>query len=159
MIMDQQEFLRKLSEVAEWKIPENEQETSANAKKKRGRKSDEELYQEAHEEIFNEIHGGVNPTKSPLLLKVKYKKETCEHCGNDCPNGRHVQTKLIEGKEKKAWRSYCSACDKYSNPYTGEFDLTKRNYSIVWIDWARKSNPKESIPESQITITNYQEKN
>ena len=137
--MDDQEFKRKLSEVADWKIPENLQETSNNAKKKRGRKSAEEQYQEAHEEIFLEMFDGVNPTHAPLLLKVKCRPTTCEDCGNHCPNGRKKEKKLYKtGKdEKRNWRERCVTCELHQNPFTGKFELNSTEASHVWTDWLR----------------------
>lgn len=139
--MNDQEFRKKLSEVADWKIPERQQETSINAKKKRGRKSAEELYQEAHEEIFLEMFDGVNPTIPPLLLRVKNQETTCEDCGKTCPNGCHKEKKLYEtgrGKVKKRnWRERCMTCGLHQNPFNGKFELTTTEASRVWTDWLR----------------------
>lgn len=139
--MDQKLFEQKLSEVAEWKIPENQQETSANAKKKRGRKSEEEKYQAAHEEIFMEIHGGVNPTLTPLLTNVKCKPVDCEDCGQHCPNGRVKEMKQYD-TNRRHWRQRCVTCDKQQNPWTGEFDLSNQKASHEWSVWLRKTNPR-----------------
>ena len=83
--MKQEDFKQKLSEVAEWKIPETPRETSLNAKKKRGRKSNEDEYMELREEMFYEEFGGVNPTYPPMLTKLKRSATICDDCGDHCP--------------------------------------------------------------------------
>lgn len=137
--MDDEEFRRRLSEVAEWKLPDTPRETSLNAKKKRGRKSAEEKYQDEHEEVFMELFEGTNPTYPPLLTKVKRCGCNCEDCGEYCPNGRESEAKLQEKNGKKAWRRKCLTCNKYQNPFTGKFELTGQAASIKWNDFMRET--------------------
>lgn len=137
--MDDEEFRRKLSEVAEWKIPDTPRETSLNAKKKRGRKSNEEQYMELREEIFYEEFDGVNSTYAPMLTRVKRAACTCEDCGCHCPNGRETEAKLQEKNGKRAWRKKCITCGKYENPFTGEYELTGSAASIKWNDFMRET--------------------
>jgi hypothetical protein len=136
--MDDKEFRKRLSEVAEWTIPETEQETSKNAKKKRGRKSAEEQYQEQHEEVFLEMFDGINPTKAPLLLKVKYIPYTCE-CGRVCTDGCQKEAKLYETKTGCHWKVKCKTCGMTQNPITGAFDLSPQKASVVWHSFLRDS--------------------
>lgn len=131
MGMKEEEFLAKLSEVALWKIPEREQETSANAKKKRGRKSAEELYQEQHEQVFLEMFEGVNPTQAPMLLKV-HKACDCTDCGKHCPNGREMTYKRQTTNGKAHWRERCDTCGFCKDPYTEEFNIDGTKASIKW---------------------------
>lgn len=139
--MDNEEFKRRLSEVADWKIPATPRETSLNAKKKRGRPSAEEQYQDAREEMFFEEFGGVNPTYPPMLVKLKNQECVCEDCGNTCPSGRKKETKLYEtgAKKVRTWREKCLTCNKAKNPFTGAFDLTISEASYVWTDFLRDS--------------------
>lgn len=139
--MDNEEFKRKLTEVAEWKIPETQQETSLNAKKKRGRKSNEDIYQETHEQIFLEEFGGVNPTYAPLLLKLKVQACVCEDCGKVCKEGRKKEKKRHDSN-RIHWREKCITCGMTENPWTGEFDLNSAQASVKWADWLRKTNPR-----------------
>jgi hypothetical protein len=136
--MDDKEFKRRLSEVAEWTIPETEQETSNNAKKKRGRKTNEELYQEEHEQIFLEIFEGVNPTKAPLLLKIKYCPYNCE-CGRTCTDGCQKEAKLYQKSGKAHWRWKCKSCGMTQDPYTGEYSLSSQKASVVWHSFLKES--------------------
>ena len=137
--MDDELFRQKLSEVADWKIPETLQETSMNAKKKRGRKSNEDEYMELREEIFYEEFGGINNTVPPMLLGVKCSPTTCEDCGKHCPNGRKKETKLYEtGQTKKRnWREKCLTCELHKNPFTGEFELSSQQAPHAWTDFLR----------------------
>jgi hypothetical protein len=137
--MKDEEFKRRLSEVADWKIPETTRETSLNQKKKRGRKSAEDQYMELREEIFHEEFDGVNPTFPPMLTKVKRCGETCSDCGDYCPNGRETEAKLQEKNGKKAWRRKCLTCNKYQNPYNGQYELTGSNASIKFNDFMRET--------------------
>lgn len=135
--MKDQEFKEKLSQVAEWKIPKDNQETSKNAKRKRGRKSKEELYQEEHEEVFLDLFDGVNPTIAPLILKLKYNPTICEDCGKQCPTGCHKETKVYEANNKRHWRKRCVTCNLHENPYTKKYDLESSKASIVWNTWLK----------------------
>jgi len=137
--MDDEEFKRRLSEVAEWKLPDTPRDTSLNAKKKRGRKSNEDIYQELHEEIFLEEFDGTNPTYPPMLTRVKRCATTCDDCGDICPNGRETEAKLQEKNGKKAWRRKCLTCNKYQNPFNGKYELTGTAASIKFNDFMRET--------------------
>lgn len=139
--MNDEEFKQKLSEVAEWKIPDTPRETSLNAKKKRGRKSNEDEYMELREEIFYEEFGGVNPTYPPMLLKVKCQPTICGDCGRTCENGCHKEKKLYEtGKGKKRnWRERCVTCGLHKNPFTGKFELNSNQAPHAWTSFLRDS--------------------
>jgi Pyruvate/2-oxoacid:ferredoxin oxidoreductase delta subunit len=137
--MDDAEFKRRLSEVAEWEVPKTPRETSLNAKKKRGRKSNEDTYMELREEMFQDEFGGVNPTYAPLLTKVKKAAVDCDDCGTHCPNGRQKEAKLHQKNGKNVWREKCITCGKFKNPFTGEFNLTGTAASIKFNDFMRET--------------------
>ena len=159
--MDNELFKQKLSEVAEWKIPETPRETSLNAKKKRGRKSAEDEYMELREEIFHEEFSGVNTTYAPMLTRVRQCAVDCEDCGEHCPNGRQKEAKLHEKNGKQIWRQKCLTCGKYQNPFTGEFDLGGQAGSYVWTDFLRsrknayKTQKNQQREESPVVIRSY----
>ena len=133
--MKQDEFEKRLSEVAEWKLPDTPRETSLNAKKTRGRKSEELKYMELREEIFHEEFGGINPTFAPMLTSVKRSAIDCQDCGQHCPNGRETEAKLHKAKTKSCWRKKCVTCGYFQNPYTGKFDLKGVAASGRWNDY------------------------
>lgn len=140
--MNDEEFRQKLSEVAEWEIPKlSSNEIKLSQQRKRGRKSNEEQYQDAHEEIFLDIHNGINPSVPPELLKVKHKHTTCGDCGRTCENGCHKEKKLYEtGQAKKRnWRERCVTCGLHKNPFTGKFDMTPSESPHVWTSFLRDS--------------------
>lgn len=177
--MDNEEFKRRLSEVAEWRVPATltgTKDGDAKAKRtKRGRPTNEELYQNEHEEIFLELHNGTNPTFPPQLLKLKKCATNCDDCGKQCPNGREKEKKLYQTGNKKNWRERCLTCGMTKNPYTGEFDLDTIKASQVWNAFVRDIKPKakkqikepvveqhrdKTVIESDTgTITFYHEKN
>ncbi len=136
--MDDAEYKRRLSEVAEWKLPDTPREASLNAKKKRGRKSAEEKYQDEHQEVFLELFEGTNPTYAPMLTKIKHVPITCE-CGRVCSNGCEKEAKLYETKTKAVWRWKCKTCGMTQDPYTGEYTLNSQKASIVWNSFLRES--------------------
>lgn len=140
--MNDEEFKLKLSLVAEWRIPDTVTGTKDGiAKKKRGRKSEEEKFQAAHEEIFNEIHGGKNPYFPPIIDKVKCIPVTCEDCGKHCENGRHKEKKQYETNHRH-WRERCVTCNLFKHPETGEYSVTVTEASNLWSKWLRKVNPR-----------------
>jgi hypothetical protein len=164
--MDDEEFRRRLSEVAEWKLPDTPRETSLNQKKKRGRKSAEEKYQDEHEEIFMELFEGVNPTYPPMLTRVKRCAVTCEDCGEHCANGRQTEAKLQEKNGKTAWRKKCLTCNKYENPFNNKYELTGQAASIKWNDFMRETKgayktkgneQRKQVLANKTVIDNYSE--
>lgn len=144
--MDDKLFKQKLSEVATWKIPDTPQETSLNAKKKRGRKSDEEKYQEEHEEIFMELYGGVNPTYAPMLIDVKRQPSACE-CGKICEGGCKKDFKLYHTKTGPVWRQKCLNCGMTKDPYTGLWNMNSQKASQVWASFSRDTNPEKKVAQ------------
>jgi hypothetical protein len=137
--MNDEEFKRRLSEVAEWKLPDTPRETSLNAKKKRGRKSKEELYQDEHEEIFLELFEGTNPTYHPLITKIKYQATICDACGRNCTCSCEKEAKLYQTNGKKIWKWKCKTCGMTQDPYTGEYSLSSQKASVVWNSFLRES--------------------
>jgi hypothetical protein len=155
--MKDEEFKQRLSQVAQWKIPETPRETSLNAKKKRGRKSAEEVYQEEHENVFLEIYNGVNPTFPPLLTKVKIQGCMCEDCGRFCENGRKTEvTKYYSNRPH--WRERCVTCGMNQNPNTGAWDLNNKDASAHWANWLRKTSEKPYAYKKKKTITIHPDK-
>lgn len=140
--MDQEEFKRKLSEVAQWRIPETITGTKDGNQKKprrRGRPSEEDLYQEAHEEIFLEIHNGINPTFPLQITELKTCEQACVACGQICKGGQSKEAKFFN-KPKNHWREKCVTCGLYKNPYTGRYELTSFQSSQAWFAWTRGLN-------------------
>jgi hypothetical protein len=137
--MNDEEFKRRLSEVAEWEMPKlkdweiKEAKKSARGKHKR---TEEELYQLEHEQAFLEIFQGINPTHKPILIKVIHQPILCE-CGEIRDDGCPRDLKLHHANGKCHWRQKCLGCGKSQNPYTGKFDLGPQRASVVWAAFLR----------------------
>jgi hypothetical protein len=164
--MKDEEFKQKLSEVAEWRLPKLSNSEIKIAKQKargKGRPTNEELYQDEHEEIFLEIFQGINPTYSPELVKVKIQSCVCEDCGDHCAEGRKKEKKLYETGDKRNWRERCLTCERSKNPFTGKFDMTNAQAPHVWTDFlknrkgAYNTTKIQAIKESTVIITKYPE--
>ena len=119
--MDEEQYRRRLSEVAEWRIPEVK--LTALEKKQRGRRSNEEQYQEKHEQAFMELFDGVNPTHPIQVDQVKTIAEICQDCGRVCETGRRQEYKLYTGKKGSAWREKCLNCGFFKDPRNGRFNI------------------------------------
>ncbi len=138
--MDDKLFKQLLSQVADWQIPkltETDLKLSKQSKRGRGRPTNEEQYQQAHEEIFLDLYNGINPTHPPQLLKLKNCSQICRDCGKECPNGHHKEKKLYEANKKRHWREKCVTCGLFQNPYTGKFDLPPGKSSVIWNSYVR----------------------
>ena len=137
--MDDKLFKQKLSEVADWRIPESltDKPKEPARPKKRGRPSLESLYQEEHENAFLELHNGTNPTYPPEILRVRCQPTDCADCGAHCPRGRKKEKKLYEANKKRHWRERCVTCGLWQNPFTGAFDLPTAKASAVWNSYVR----------------------
>jgi hypothetical protein len=139
--MTDEEFKKRLSEVAEWEIPKLSESEIKIAKQKargKGRPTKEQLYQEEHEEIFLEIFNGINPTYTPVVTKVKHCAVDCE-CGRRCETGCQQEAKGYVDQGKRYWRWKCKTCGMTKNPYTDKWDLDSQKASIVWNSFLRES--------------------
>lgn len=138
--MDDKRFRQLLSEVAEWRIPKTITGTATGEpKRKRGRPTAEEAYQIEHEQVFNEIYDGSNPTFPPQIVKLKNTSCVCDDCGKVCENGRHTELKQYETGGKKNWRERCLTCEMSRNPFTGKFDMDHATAGRAWIDFLRET--------------------
>lgn len=146
--MKDEEFKQRLSEVADWEIPDVT--CGGNTKKGRGagRPSKEQQYQEQHEEAFLEMFGGKNPTVCPFVTKIKVAGCVCDDCGKFCEQGRHKErTKYTSNRPH--WRERCITCGMNQNPNTGEFDLNNKEASAHWANWLRKTSQKPYAYQSK----------
>jgi hypothetical protein len=153
--MNNEEFKRKLNEVAEWHIPKIKL-NGTERRKLRGRLSNEDKYQDEHEQIFFEIFGGVNPTTTPEITKVRRAACTCEDCGKHCPNGREKEAKLYETNGKKHWREKCLTCKLSMNPRTGVFDLPNATAASEWNGWIRKDKGQPPVNAKLKIVSEYE---
>lgn len=162
--MDDKEFKRKLSEVATWKIPENLQELEKATPRKRRKievlDNDNDGYNETDNDENQDLVEEIDTKDQNLpiqLVGLRVQGCVCEDCGRRCPSGRKTEAKVYETTTRKAWRHRCVTCGLWKNPYSGEFDLKREEYVIVWTNWGRgiKECYASEIPVKKSTKTKY----
>jgi len=171
--MDEELFKKKLTEVADWHIPKISEGGHPKPLRGRGRKSNEELYQEQHEEVFIEMFDGKNPTVGPVVTNVHCQPTICEDCDKICPKGRKKELKYYSPnkKGKNHWREKCLTCGLQKNPFTGDFDCNPQKAATYWYAWIHDEKPNrffkpiaeptidKIIESDQEKITFYSDKN
>ena len=140
--MDNELFKQKLSEVAEWKQPKlsvTDIKESQSKGRRRGRPSNEEQYQQEHEEVFLDLFEGINPTQQPELVRVLIQPIDCPDCGQHCPTGRRKEIKLYKNLPRHVdhWRTRCVECKRYQHPDTKEFTIQPGPACQVFLNWAK----------------------
>lgn len=165
--MDEQEFRRKLSEVAEWQIPDVlEKSTKLIIKEKPNYDDNLDMDQELDQPCEgdqddcddSDEHGetsGIrryqkrtyeNRSLPPVITRLKIQSCTCEDCGKFCENGRQKEKKYYN--ENKAipnhWRTHCVTCNRWRHPITGEFTLTPYNISSVYVSYLKTLKSKDT---------------
>lgn len=139
--MNDEEFLSKLSEVAEWRQPRGQQDAEIIPRPKRTTKvakartltADEIEYNDDDEYRELPVEEQNFP---PMLLKVK-KACACEDCGQHCEDGRTVDIRHHQHAGKKCWRKRCTACEQWQDPYTNEFNQTGMENMQQWNKYLR----------------------
>ena len=135
--MDNEEFLRRLSEVSEWYRPRLGPNGCYSVSPKNiklvehpGEITEQELMdmseQEAqayYEQLVAWREQQPNESIQPEILRVKCQPVDCADCGKHCENGRRVERKLHESGGKH-WRTKCVTCGLYRDPMTGKFTVT-----------------------------------
>jgi hypothetical protein len=145
--MKDQEFKQRLSEVADWKIPDTPKDLGMLTRKRKGSKKHEpdepdepdELDEDLDSEDQDQPLACVNQTHAPILLKVHVQAVDCNDCGQHCPNGRQTEAKLFKKNGQAAWKQHCITCGKFENPYTGEFNLNGLTANMKFQDYMRGS--------------------
>jgi hypothetical protein len=169
--MTKDELKQKLLEVAEFKMPKlnaSEIKISKQRARGKGRPSHEDQYEQEHEQVFLDMFQGINPTHAPELVKVLIKPVDCEDCGRHCENGRKMEIKFYHAQPRHIAhrRTRCLVCNKYKDPYTGEFTLPQGPASQVFLNWASGENTakynkrlqqvkQESSQQDLCVITKY----
>jgi hypothetical protein len=152
--MKDEEYKEKLAQVAEWAVPKVTS-TGNNKPIKKGRKTKEKQFQEAHEQEFLDLFDGVNPTVQPVVTKILVQGCMCEDCGRFCEQGRKTEKKVYPNN-RPHWRERCITCNMNKNPYTGQYDLTNHESSAVWSNWLRKTSDKPYAYKKVIRIVTEQ---
>lgn len=149
--MNDEEFKQRLSQVADWIVPECKIEKALKKKKKRQAKANQKQYEEIQEEEIQDLVNGTNPTTPIEIIKIKIAAVNCTDCGRHCENGRKTETKKFNTHEPH-WRKTCVTCKMSQNPFTGEWDVPCSRSAIVWSDWWRIHNIKKYKETVAITF-------
>ena len=134
--MNNDEFLKRLSEVAEWHRPQcgpngavSINKRAKNAPQHPGPITQTELdemtdeqAQDYYDQLMEYKASLPNDGVPPEIIKLKSLATDCTDCGQHCPNGRRTESKIsIIGKHH--WRTKCLACNLYKDPATNKFTL------------------------------------
>lgn len=140
--MDKELFKQKLSEVADWHIPDIKLDSNEKQRleRKRGRISNEERYQEEHEQEFAILFEGKNPTSPLELIGLKEEKTICNDCGRECSKSRRKEIKYHKQVRHHIdhVRIKCVECNMYKHPETGVFDVPVGPACQLFLNWAKK---------------------
>ena len=161
--MDHDEFLRKLSQVAEWQIPKLEMpKRDWNYLKKHAdiENNEDDDDDEEQDTTTLALVTGCNPTAAPELLGLKHQARTCEDCGTTCAKGRVTEKIRYEYQGQAIWRERCRNCGMSKDPFTGKFDVDPHAMSNKYRQWIfylktgeipvlRKNTTKKSDLEQQ----------
>jgi len=159
--MTNDELRRKMAEVAEFRMPKltaSDIKISKQKARGKGRPTNEERYQEEHEEVFLDLFEGINPTHSPELVKLNIKPVDCEDCGRHCENGRQTEIKFYKKTPGHIAhrRDRCITCNRYRDPNTGEYTLPQGPACQVYLNWAKaqyNARNKQAKTESKLKLT------
>jgi hypothetical protein len=145
--MDDEEFKRLLSEVAEWETPKVKFDPTSRRRLKSGDP-------EAPELEFVQKYGLVHESMPPSIKKIKKAPVDCQDCGRHCENGRCLEAKQHESRGVVHWRRHCVTCNRTQNPWTKEYDVTSGQVGIVWNEYWRQQTPgyKRDKPKFDIPV-------
>ncbi len=170
--MNNDKFLKRLSEVAEWHRPHLGPNGCYSVAKGKTVKTVEhpgaitELELEAmtdwevqqyYDQLMAWQESQPNESVPPEIVKVKVQAVDCEDCGRYCEHGRRTQRKLHENIQRH-WREFCTECEQFKNPETGRFDIPKlgshqffRNYLKPKLGrWPNQSPDLPKISRQQL---------
>lgn len=158
--MDEKEFLKRLSEVAEWHRPQTGPNGSPSISKGKEKKmpphpgpiTEAELDEMSEHEVkvyYDKLiawrESQPNESVPPEILRIKVQSKNCEDCGRLCPEGRRVECKQ-HSTGRTHWREYCTTCELYKDPATGKFTLPKLGSHQHFISFYR---PKLGLYKSK----------
>lgn len=149
--MDNEDFLRRLSEVSEWHRPQVGQNGFPNFNKGRRPKNTpaprqiteqeldamtEEELEQYHNELMAWREAQPNDSIAPEIKAIKPQPTQCDDCGQMLDCQRRVEKKLhITGQ--RHWRVKCVNCQCYQHPGTGKFTVKYQQSHQFFCDYYR----------------------
>lgn len=149
--MDDELFLRRLTELTEWHRPMLGPSGGTSVIKRRGRPpEDPELLAEIQEEQarIQQAEREPNPHVGPRILKILHKPSDCEACDRRLTEPRRVEIKKMD-MDVPIWRHRCLNCNRYRNPETGQWDLEGARAHATYGNLVRKFRYQQKISGSR----------
>jgi hypothetical protein len=161
--MNNDEFLKRLSEVSEWYRPQTGPQGQPSVSKGRAKPIPEhpgavteaeldEMTEEAVTEYYDQLiawrEAQPNASVPPEILRLKPYARTCEDCNKSCDS-----TRLVECKQYvtvvRHWREYCNYCERFRDPRTGEFSVSRQGSAQFFGNLYRRDKPmpKAKVPK------------
>jgi len=150
--MKREEFLRKLSEVADWHIPKLEMPARdwAYMKNKACTENNEDDDNDQEQDTTTmALATGRNPTAAPELLGLKNQSRACEDCGTTCTKGRVTEKIRYEYQGQAIWRERCRNCGMSKDPFTGKFDVDPLDMTNKYRQWLLYLRTGEITPTAK----------
>jgi len=130
--MKPEDYLRKLSEIAEWEVPKIDEVDKARRTpphlKKRTRYKTEEEYLESLNSLNPDfVQNGRNLTMMPRIKRIKFELKACSlNCGQQVIDQKIE--KSFHNWPQAHWRTKCTNCQYYLHP---EGHLVKGTHEIT----------------------------
>ena len=153
--MNNDEFLKRLSEVSEWYRPQTGPMGQPSVSKGRAKPIPEhpgpiteeeldEMTEEAVTEYYEQLiawrEAQPNQSVPPEILRLKTYDKTCEDCNKSCDSTRRVECKqYMTGRAH--WREYCDYCEKFKDPRTNEFTVLRQASHQFFANMYRRDKP------------------
>ena len=140
--MDNEEFLRRLNELAELQVIK----VASPAKRK---PEDEVIVWRNGQAI--EIDDTDNPTLYYKIKKLKSDVRKCDDCSKKVKN--RTVTKKLYAYPVKHWRKLCNNCNMFEHPDSGKYCLVGASTQNVYIQYLKRTHPElQEINELQDEI-------
>lgn len=154
--MDNELFLKKLSEVAEWHRPQTGPQGFPSVKRGTEKTnvpkpepvteaeldamSDAEV-EAYYDQLIKWRESQPNDSVPPEIVKLKAPNKPCEDCGKELTEHRRVECKRYDSSGGH-WRTRCVNCTNYQNPLTKEFNISQGASHQFFIDFYRPKQGK-----------------
>ena len=148
--MNNELFLKRLSEVSHWHRPKLGPSGAVSVNKRNNTTvehpgmisleelesmSDQEIEQ-YHEQLMAWKEAQPNESVPPEIKELIYQPKACEDCGLTV-TCRRTQRRMCWTNDYPHWREHCVNCGLYKNPNTKEFNLSSHESQNVFKIWIR----------------------
>lgn len=158
--MNNEEFLKRLSEVAEWIRPQTGPNGHPSVAKGKNYKPPEHPGPITEDELDSMTETEVkvyydrlmawresqpNDSVPPEIVRLKSAIHKCQDCDRILEEPRRIEFKQHESGTKH-WRERCANCSCFRNPITKEFSVESKTAHQFFTDYHR---PKKGIYNSK----------